>query len=189
MYKNEYNEWVIDTPSQLDNFILGNILSYQNNDVSFLTFRNLIYPSNEDSLKTSSSGVSDLFSDTTTDTSFSSPEIPVPLGDTAKYNGKISENDTNKADICISVLSTNYSEDTGFAVTVKIQNNNEDQLETLIPSDCFRLYKNGSVSECVVGEDLVVSYEPQTFTLKFSGQTDIIAFVTADSTMYFSVSD
>lgn len=182
--KDTKNKWYIESPDQLDNFILGNIYSCQNNDVSFLTFKSLIYPSIDSAPKTSSSGVSALFSDTSTAVTYSNPDLLIPLGDSARYNGKITDTDIEKTDICLSISKIADDND-GMIVTFKMNNNTEANTKQ-IPPELFGIYESGQIKEYGVGDSVTLSSEPTEVVLKFQNKSDIIVFNAFENPLYFS---
>lgn len=188
-YQNEFlvtvteqsKQWVIVDPSDFENHLLGNIYSYQNDDVHFLNFKELIFPATP-SLRTSSSEVSALFSNASPATTFSSPEILVPMGDSARFSGSF--DGLVKSNISLSVNSVQTNDET---VVVTFKGCTLSDEEITVPCNLFASYCSGRFIEGVSGGDVILTAEPTQFQITFSLPADSVVFSPEDSPIYFSL--
>ena len=172
---------VIVDPIDFENHLLGNIYSYQNDDVHFLNFKELIFPT-APSLQTSSSEVSALFSNASPASTFSSPEILVSMGDSAKFSGSF--DGLAKSNISLSVNSVQTNDET---VVVTFKGCALSDEEITVPCNLFASYCSGRFIGGVSDGDVVLTAEPTQFQITFSLPADSVVFSPDDSPIYFSL--
>lgn len=183
--KQENNKWEIENLSELENHFLGNILSYQNNDVNFLTFRDLIFPADA-GVQTSAVEAAALFQDISPASSYSSPETLVPVGDAARFSGVIAiENSSSKVNIDLT-LSDVQINDNGTMTAFFKASTAEPDTEATIPSDLFGIYVNGCFKSGLAQDYISVTSNACPFQVSFETAADFIVFSPDSSPIYFA---
>lgn len=177
-------KWVIQDISDFENHFLGNIYSYQNDDVHFLTFKDLILPSTP-SLQTSTSEVSALFTDASPTITYSSPDILIPMGDSARFSGALSD-DNVKANFSLSVNAVQKNEDNTISVTFK-GCTLTPETEITLPANLFGSYLNGRFIEALSKEDVTLTNDISTFQIIINSPADSVVFNNETSPLYFSL--
>ena len=181
--RNSNHEWEIENLSEIENHFLGNILSYQNNDVNFLTLKDIIFPEGA-GVQTSSVEATALFQDVSPASSYSSPETLVPIGDTAKFSGII---DDSMAKINIDLILSDVQTNTDNTITANFKvSTAEPNTETTIPSNLFGIYSNGVFQNGIAQDHISVTSEPSSFQISFESATDFIVFNPDASPIYFA---
>lgn len=175
-------EWILINGENIENLVLGDIYTYQNNDVSFLTLKDLILPQTK-VLTPEEVDISNIIeTPVLSSTTFSSPDFLIKRGDTATFQGNLLLPDGDKSAVKLNLaiidVNMNPSE-------LKISIKAESDKSILLSPQMFEINCGGEVIKTDSNDLIPVSPEKSEYTILFKSDKspDYIIF---NSSLYFA---
>lgn len=180
--KIENGQYILINYENLENVLLGGIYNYQNSDVSFLTFNDLIFPQSSGPSQAAVSVTSILDVQSVSGTTYSSPDFLINRGEIASYQGNIDLPDGKKTSARLSITVVGIQKNVkNTAVKIKIKSENDIS----ISPQYFQVSADGELLRPETNDNILATKDSSEWTLTFNTIKDI-DYISFNSSLFFA---
>lgn len=165
------NKYVISPHPDLENQLLGNIYSYQNDNCRFLSFDELVFPDGRAEAKTSQTSVSAIFGSPVPATTFSSEDFPIEINDEANILFGQSD-EVEKSLITLSVKNISLDNSNNMIVSMNITS----EKDISVSPTMFYSYSGNNYDPSITNDTLLINSKLSQYQLKFKSKEQFVVF-------------